>query len=44
MVRTWGGGRGGGILPYFSYMGMCHLIGHGVRGAQGILFGSVDLR
>ena len=26
-------GGGGGVLPYFSYVGICRPIGYGVRGA-----------
>ena len=29
-------GAGGGVLPYFSYIGMCCLIGYGFQGAQSL--------
>ena len=35
--KPWGGGGGAwGLLPYFSYIGMCRLIGYGFRGGQSI--------
>ena len=38
---TGGGGWGQGVLPYFSYRGMCRLIGYqwSVLKSEGILFG-----